>query len=254
VPSGSGTVNVRVQSGVTTTDSRNINNPIFGYGISAINSNATFTYGGGGGGGGTPSDSPPTVATPATASANPVTGTSLSLRALGADAGGEAALKYTWAAVSVPAGASPAFSANGTNAAKNTVVSLNRAGAYVFRVTITDAAGQSVTSSVSVSVLQTLTSLAVVPASASISGGSLQLKAVGFDQFGQAMSLSRPVTWSLRGIGKISQTGLYTAPKKGRGTATVKVILDGLSATAILQVRKRQAQKRSARVRLLSLS
>ena len=37
MPAGTGTVDVRVQSGVTTaTDSSNIKNPIFGYGISAV--------------------------------------------------------------------------------------------------------------------------------------------------------------------------------------------------------------------------
>jgi hypothetical protein len=36
VPAGMGTVDVRVQSGVTTQDTENINNPIFGYGVSAV--------------------------------------------------------------------------------------------------------------------------------------------------------------------------------------------------------------------------
>ena len=41
---------------------------------------------------------------------------------------------------------------NGSNAAKNTTATLNTAGTYVFTVTITDAVGLSVTSSVSVTV------------------------------------------------------------------------------------------------------
>jgi hypothetical protein len=49
VPSGSGTVNVRVQSGINATDPNNPNdnvtNPIFGYGISAITGADLFTYG-----------------------------------------------------------------------------------------------------------------------------------------------------------------------------------------------------------------
>ena len=48
VPSGSGTVNVTVQSGVNETDPNNpndnVNNPIFGYGISAISTADQFTY------------------------------------------------------------------------------------------------------------------------------------------------------------------------------------------------------------------
>ncbi len=46
-PAGTGTVDVRVQSGVTTTAdaSQNYTNPIFGYGISATNAGDQFTYG-----------------------------------------------------------------------------------------------------------------------------------------------------------------------------------------------------------------
>jgi hypothetical protein len=50
VPNGSGTVNVTVQSGVNATDPNNptdnVNNPIFGYGTSAVTASAQFTYGG----------------------------------------------------------------------------------------------------------------------------------------------------------------------------------------------------------------
>jgi hypothetical protein len=45
-PAGSGTVDVRVQSGVSTApDTENIENTIFGYGISAVSANDRFTYG-----------------------------------------------------------------------------------------------------------------------------------------------------------------------------------------------------------------
>ena len=52
VPSGTGTVNVTVQSGVNETDNlsgnpnANVNTPIFGYGISAVTTADQFTYGG----------------------------------------------------------------------------------------------------------------------------------------------------------------------------------------------------------------
>ena len=138
VPAGTGTVDVRVQSGVTVSDSQNIKNPIFGYGISAVTSADRFTYGG------TTGNQPPTVAQAASATPNPVTGTTTSLAVLGADDGGEANLVYGWQATAEPSGASPAFSANGTNAAKNTVVTFNRAGAYTFKVTITDSGGLTV--------------------------------------------------------------------------------------------------------------
>ena len=45
---------------------------------------------------------PPTVATPATATPNPVTGTSTNLSVLGADNSGEANLIYTWATTGTP--------------------------------------------------------------------------------------------------------------------------------------------------------
>ena len=43
-------------------------------------------------------DEPPTVAQPAAANPNPVTGTTTNLSVLGADDGGEANLTYTWSA------------------------------------------------------------------------------------------------------------------------------------------------------------
>ncbi|HLN29925.1 MAG TPA: IPT/TIG domain-containing protein [Gemmataceae bacterium] len=49
IPNGSGTVDVRVQAGVNETDPNNpndnVNNPIFGYGISATSAADRFTYG-----------------------------------------------------------------------------------------------------------------------------------------------------------------------------------------------------------------
>jgi hypothetical protein len=79
----------------------------------------------------------------------------VNLSALGADFGGESSCTYTWAATSLPAGASaPTFGANGTNAAKNDTATLSQAGTYVFTVTITDAVGLSVTSSTSITVTQ----------------------------------------------------------------------------------------------------
>src|SRR5262249_21736405 len=82
VPAGSGTVDVRVQSGVTTaSNSSNYTNPIFGYGLSATSASDLFTYSGG-------TNQPPTVAQAASANPNPVTGTTSALSVLGADDGG----------------------------------------------------------------------------------------------------------------------------------------------------------------------
>ena len=99
----------------------------------------------------------PTVATAASATPNPVTGTTTSLSVLGADDGGESNLTYTWATTGTPP-AAVTFSANGTNGAKNTTATFSQAGSYSFQVTITDAGGLTATSSVNVTVNQTLTS------------------------------------------------------------------------------------------------
>jgi hypothetical protein len=221
-------VDVRVQSGVSDPgDTSDYTNPIFGYGSSATSAADRFTYGSSG------SNQPPTVATPASATPNPVTGTTTALSVLGADDGGEANLTYTWAVLAAPVGASPAFSPNGTNAAKNTTVTFNRAGTYQFQVTITDSGGLSTTSSVSVTVNQTLTSITVSPATATVRlGGQKQFSATGLDQFGAALAAQPSFTWSATS-GQVDSTGLYTAPNSGQGTTvTVRASAAGVSGTA----------------------
>jgi polygalacturonase len=67
----------------------------------------------------------PTVATAAAASPSTVTASTANLSVLGADDNGESNLIYTWAATTVPSGApTPTYSVNGTNAAKNTTVTV----------------------------------------------------------------------------------------------------------------------------------
>jgi hypothetical protein len=102
----------------------------------------------------TVSNAAPTVAAAASANPNPVTtGDTAALSVLGADDHGESVLSYTWAVTSRPQGAPlPTFSANGTNAAKNTTVKFPGPGDYALTVTITDAAGLSTTSTVNVTV------------------------------------------------------------------------------------------------------
>src|SRR5262249_60081318 len=116
---------------------------------------------------------------------------------LGADDGGEANLTYTWQATAAPAGANPAFSANGTNAAKNTVVTFNRAGAYTFRVTVTDAGDLTATSSVNITANQTLTSILVTPTAVTlVDGASQQFTAQALDQFSQPLTAQPTFPWS----------------------------------------------------------
>jgi IPT/TIG domain len=236
VPPGVGTVDVRVQSGVTTapnwTSPYNYTNPIFGYGLSAVTTADQFTYGG------TTGNQPPTVAQPASATPSPVTGTTTTLSVLGADDGGESNLVYAWQATAEPSGASPVFSANGTNAAKNTVVTFNRAGAYTFQVTITDSGGLTVASTVNVTVNQKFTSMVVSPSSVTLPDrGKQQFKAQALDQFGAALASQPTFAWSrLSGPGSINRTGLYTAPSTGTWTAVIQAKAGGKVGKATITI------------------
>jgi hypothetical protein len=232
VPPGAGMVDVRVRSGVVSADTQNINNPIFGYGISAVTTADRFTYSG------SHVNQPPTVARAAAATPNPVTATTTVLSVLGADDGGEASLTYTWQATVAPSGASPAFSINGTNAAKSTVATFNRAGGYSFRVTITDAGGLSVMSSVNVTVRQTFTTILITPSKVTLlDNAQQQFRAYAFDQFGQVLATQPGFTWSVAsGPGTVSKTGLYTAPSTGQGMAVVEAKEAGKVGMAVVTI------------------
>src|SRR5262249_33512402 len=129
------------------------------------------------------------------------------------------------------------FSANGTNAAKNATATFGRAGSYVFVVTITDAGGLSVTSSVSVTVRQALTSIVVTPGTAT---GQVREKlpftAPAFDQFGIALAVQPAFTWKLTGRGSISSAGVYTAPRQTGGPYTITASAGGVKGTATVTV------------------
>jgi subtilisin family serine protease len=151
----------------------------------------------------------PTVATAAAASANPVTGTTVTLTVLGADDGSEANLTYTWTAAGP---AAVTFSANGTNAAKSTTATFAQAGAYSFTVTLKDAGGLTMNSAVSVTVSQTATTVAVSPGSATAAVNSpKQFSRTVKDQFGTALSAQPACTWTVSGGGTIDATGLFMA-------------------------------------------
>ena len=183
----------------------------------------------------TATNAAPTVATAASASPNPVTGTTTALLVLGADDGGESNLVYTWATTGTPP-AAVTFSANGTNASKNTTATFTKAGSYSFTVTIKDAQGLTVTSSTTVTVSQTATTVTLSPTSVSVAAnGTQQFTATVKDQFATAIT-SPAVTWSVSaGSGTISSSGLYTAPAS-TGSATVKAVSGSASATASVTI------------------
>jgi hypothetical protein len=176
---------------------------------------------------------PPTVATSAKATPSPVTGTSTALSVLGADDGGESKLTYTWAVTAGPSGVTFSGATNGTNASKNITTNFTQAGNYTFTVTIKDAGGLTVTSSTpTVTVSQTLTTISVTPASATVAiNGTQQFSASGKDQFGNALTSQPTFAWSVSGgPGSISTGGLYTAA--GLGSRTVQAMASGVSGTA----------------------
>jgi hypothetical protein len=194
-----------------------------------------FTVGGGTG------NQPPTVATPATANPNPVTATTTALGVLGADDGGESNLTYNWSVTAQPSGVtSPSFSINGTNAAKNSTATFYAAGTYTFQATITDSGGLSTSSSVNVTVNQTLSSVGVTPGGVTLASGGTQLfTASSLDQFGRAMANQPGFTWTVDtgGVGgTVGGSGLYTAPSSGTGTDTVRATGGGLNGTAAVTV------------------
>jgi hypothetical protein len=177
----------------------------------------------------------------ASATPNPVTGSTTNLSVLGNDTAGESTLTYTWTSVSVPANAPPPiFTANGTNAAKNTTAIFNQAGSYTLTATIKDQSGLTTTSTVTVVVSQTVTQMYVQPPNTSVAIGStpLQFYVIGSDQFSNPIIFANPgaptVAWSVSGGGTISNSGVFTPTADG--TFTVTAISDGYTAVTTVTV------------------
>jgi polygalacturonase len=173
---------------------------------------------------------PPSVVTGAAATVPTVTGTTASLSSLGDDGAGESTLIYTWT-VAGPAGVS--FSANGTNGAKNTVATFIKAGMYSFVCVIMDQSGLTATTSVHVSVTQTVTAIAIGPTSITLAGnGHQQFTAAATDQFGNAMTVRPHFVWTLGNgsIGTLSALGRYVAPLAA-GSATVIATVGAVSSS-----------------------
>jgi hypothetical protein len=222
-PAGSGTVDVRVQSGITTSaNAQNFKNTIFGYGISAISASDQFSYGSSG-----TTNQAPTVATAAAAAPSQVTGTTTIVSVMGADDGGEANLTYRWTSTGP---AAVTFSANGTNAAKTATANFSMPGTYSLLATITDASGLAATSSVNVTVTTSTSNQSPTVATAAkgspnpVVGKTTTLSVLGADDGGAAnliyswslVSGPAPVTFSVNGtngarssVATFSKAGTY---------------------------------------------
>ncbi|MFT3788260.1 MAG: fibronectin type III domain-containing protein [Tepidisphaeraceae bacterium] len=183
--------------------------------------------------------SAPSIVTKASASPGTVTGKTTALSVLGTDDGSAAALTYTWSVKGANGEAvtGVSFSANGTNAARNSTATFSAAGVYIFTVAVCDAGGRTALSNVTVIVGQTLTSLAVSPATTSVpTNANQQFIATGFDQFGAAMTSPLAVDWSVTsGGGSISLMGLYTPPATV-GSATVSASVGAIAASASISI------------------
>ncbi len=166
----------------------------------------------------------PTITAAATATPNPVSGTTagLSVTAVAPNAVGP--LTYIW---SGPAGVS--FSPNGTTSSAGTTATFTGAGSYPVQVTVQSADGLTATSSVTVVVAQTPTALTVSPATATVTTGQTQQFAAAVsDQFGSPIA-GAPVTWSVpSAAGSVSAGGLFAA---GVTAGTYTVTATGGTAT-----------------------
>ncbi len=178
----------------------------------------------------------PTIATHAAATPNPVTASTTALSVLGADDGGESNLTYNWSITSKPVGSNPLLGPNNSNAAKNTSVTFNQAGTYIFQVAINDGTNQ-VTDAVTVVVNQTLASITLAPTSQTLpENGTQQFTATGFDQFNNPMSTQPSFLWSITsGPGSIDSTGLYTASPVPGG-ATIQSAVGAITASAAIAI------------------
>ena len=179
----------------------------------------------------------PVIATAAKATLGTVTETTAALSVLGSDSEGESKLTYTWATTGTPP-AAVKFSANGTNAAKNSTVTFSAAGTYSFLVTIKDTSKLIKTSSVTVTVAQTFKTITLSPASVSLSTSTTQqFTATAKDQFGKAMKTQPAFKWSVvsGGVGTISSGGLYSAGATA-GTATIHATSGSVTGSASVTV------------------
>ena len=130
------------------------------------------------------------------------------------------------------------FSLNGNNAAKTTTVTFFAPGSYEFDVAIRDSEGNTVHSTVDVTVDSTLSRIVVTPDVAKIvvATSATQSFAInGYDQFGDSFTSTLPTaSWSADS-GTISSGGLYTASGSASLatiTASVTVGQNTLTATA----------------------
>ena len=147
---------------------------------------------------------PRVQASPKLQTGTEVRGTSARLIVHGSDDQGESKLTYTWSVISAPTGGSASFDMNGTNKAKGAAATFTRAGQYQLRVVITDQAGLSTQSNLSVNVAQVPTVLKRFSVQGTeltdvvnVTSSSQLVVIRGTDQFGQPISSLRNLSWTV---------------------------------------------------------
>ena len=186
-------------------------NPVGGLPKSVDNSTAYFYV--------DSTDNPPTVATTARATPNPVTGIFTVLSVLGADNSGEANLTYTWATTGNPP-AAVTFSANNANAAKTSTVIFSKQGTYNFQCTIKDPGNQTATSSVTV----TVNNPSMLPVTA---GLALWVDA---SQLGGLSNGQQVDTWT-----DMSGKANHALRQSGSSTGYPKYVANGLNGKSVVR-------------------
>jgi RHS repeat-associated protein/uncharacterized delta-60 repeat protein len=151
------------------------------------------------------------------------TATTVRLKVIAADDGGESNLTYTWSVLARPSGAKPVFGfVNGTHDASEITATLKLAGTYRFRVTMNDGSAFAGTSdTVGIVVASEQTSIGITPIVSSVEEGGTQIfTAKALDQFGKPLPIGEQPTFhwavdpdsSAGTIGDIGGTVTYTAP------------------------------------------
>jgi hypothetical protein len=177
---------------------------------------------------------PPTISS-ISAGPNSVVATTTALSATATDPNpGATITSYTWSVLNGPSGVT-FDSNNGKSTGNNVTATFTQAGSYTFQVTVADSLGASNTTTVAVTVQQTLTHVTVTPANAEVPDGTTkQFTATALDQFGNALTTQPSFSWSLAAgaAGTIDPaSGIYTAPASGVGADTVRATTGGVTGT-----------------------
>jgi plastocyanin len=173
----------------------------------------------------------PSLLGAASATPNPVTGTTTTLAVRATDDLGEANLVYRWTTPLAPAGVT--FATNDDNASKSVTATFETAGDYEFLVTVVDGSGNTVTSTVSVTVQATPTTLDVQPRVIDLSTGQKQqFSATVTDQFGDPLVPQPAFTWAISAGGAVDATGEFVAGTTPGGPFTLTATAGTLMATS----------------------